>query len=60
MLFSRDADQERDMAISEEKFNEFLGRFVTDLGATIAEGNDPPRWGHHRRTGRRASGVSVD
>jgi len=48
------------MAISEEKFNEFLGRFVTDLGATIAEGNDPPRWGHHRRTGRRASGVSVD
>ena len=27
------------MAISEDKLNEFLGRFVTDLGATVAAGN---------------------
>jgi ubiquinone/menaquinone biosynthesis C-methylase UbiE len=27
------------MAINEEKLNEFLGRFVADLGATIAAGN---------------------
>ena len=27
------------MAISEDKLNEFLGRFVTDLGATAAAGN---------------------
>jgi ubiquinone/menaquinone biosynthesis C-methylase UbiE len=27
------------MAINEEKLNEFLGRFVTDLGATVAAGN---------------------
>ena len=27
------------MAINEDKLNEFLGRFVTDLGATIAAGN---------------------
>jgi ubiquinone/menaquinone biosynthesis C-methylase UbiE len=27
------------MALSEEKLNEFLGRFVTDLGATAAAGN---------------------
>ncbi len=27
------------MAINEEKLHEFLGRFVTDLGATAAAGN---------------------
>ena len=27
------------MAINEDKLNEFLGRFVTDLGATVAAGN---------------------
>ena len=27
------------MAINEEKLHEFLGRFVTDLGATVAAGN---------------------
>ena len=27
------------MALSEEKLNEFLDRFVTDLGATAAAGN---------------------
>ena len=27
------------MAISEDKLHEFLGRFVTDLGATAAAGN---------------------
>ena len=27
------------MAINEEKLNEFLGRFVTDLGATVAAGS---------------------
>jgi ubiquinone/menaquinone biosynthesis C-methylase UbiE len=27
------------MALNEDKLNEFLGRFVTDLGATVAAGN---------------------
>ncbi len=27
------------MALNEDKLNEFLGRFVTDLGATAAAGN---------------------
>src|ERR1700674_2686110 len=27
------------MAIDESKLNEFLGRFVSDLGATVAAGN---------------------
>ncbi len=27
------------MAIDEDKLNEFLGRFVADLGATVAAGN---------------------
>ena len=27
------------MAIDTDKLNEFLGRFVTDLGATMAAGN---------------------
>jgi hypothetical protein len=27
------------MAIDNDKLNEFLGKFVTDLGATVAAGN---------------------
>jgi hypothetical protein len=27
------------MAVNEDKLNEFPGRFVTDLGATVAAGN---------------------
>ena len=27
------------MAINNDKLNEFLGKFVTDLGATVAAGN---------------------
>jgi hypothetical protein len=35
----RNPSREADHGIKEDKLNEFLGRFITDLGATAAAGN---------------------
>ena len=44
------------MAINEDKLNEFLGRFVTDLGATASAGS--PAFSRARR--RRAATARLE
>src|ERR1700678_3478358 len=43
------------MAIDADKLQEFLGRFIADLGATVAAGNDQPSL-HRRMAARAGSG----